>query len=53
MNFSRGKIHLGHEIFLDIVARYDVNIMWELFGDLWSNTNIGFFTILKRNEYSF
>ena len=36
MNFSRAKIHLGHEIFLDIVARYGVKIMWEFFGDLWS-----------------
>ena len=41
---------MGHEIFFDIVEIYDVMIMWELFGDLWTNTNMGFFTILKGNE---
>ena len=41
MNFSRGKIHLGYEMFLEKLARYDVNDMWELFGDLCSNINMG------------
>ena len=44
---------MGHEIFVEIVTRYDVKSMWELFGDLYSNRNIGYFTILKGNEYSF
>jgi len=47
MNFSRGKIHLGYEMFLENLARYGINDMWELFGDLWSNINRGCFTNLK------
>src|SRR3954468_22621593 len=37
MNFSRGKIHLGYEIFLENLARYGIKVMEELFGNLWSN----------------
>ena len=47
MNFSREKIHLGYEMFLEKLARYGINDMWELFGDLWSNINRGCFTNLK------
>ena len=47
MNFSGGKIHLGPAMFLEIVARYDIKDMWELFGDLWSNIDRVCFTILK------
>ena len=47
MNFSRGKIHLGHAIFLEKLAIYGIKVMRELFGDLWSNINRGYFTILK------
>src|SRR4051812_32069603 len=53
MNFSRGTIHLGHAIFLDKMDRYDIKIMRELFGGLWSNINMGCFTNLKYLEYSF
>src|SRR3954462_11809540 len=47
MNFSRGKIHLCYEMFLENLAIYGINDMWELFGDLWSNMNRGCFTNLK------
>jgi hypothetical protein len=47
MNFPRGEIHLGYEMFLENLARYGINDMWELFGDLWSNINRGCFTNLK------
>jgi len=47
MNFSRGKIHLGHAIFLEKLERYGIKVMEELFGNLWSNINSGCFTNLK------
>src|SRR3954464_10655910 len=47
MNFSRGKIQLGYAIFLGKLARYDINVMEELFGDLWSKIHRGCFTNLK------
>ena len=47
MNFSRGKIQLGYEMFLEKLARYGIKVMEELFENLWSNINRGCFTNLK------
>src|SRR3954469_16011051 len=45
--FLQRKIHLGYQMFLDNLARYGINEMWELFENLWSNINRGCFTNLK------